>query len=90
MNHDIITTSPRPSATFTYRAGPGGGTNPGSGGNTGSDTGTGGNVLGGDPSPEPPIEPPTPPVPLLNTLWLLVLLATAYRLIRMFQTMYRK
>ena len=82
MSNDIITNSLRPSATFTYRAGPGGGANPGTGGSTGSDTGTGGNVLAGD--------PPTPPIPLLDTFWLLVLLATVYRLVRMFQTMYKK
>ena len=86
MNHDITTNSPRPSATFTYRAGPGGGANPGSGGSTGSDTGTGGNVLGGEPTPEPPI----PPTPLLDALWLLVLLAAAFQLMRMLQTLYKR
>ena len=74
MNDDLITNSPRPSATFSYRAGPGAGTNPGGGGNAGSNTGSGGNVLDGD--------PPTEPTPLMDATWLLLLLAVVYWFVR--------
>ena len=68
MNDELIINSPRPSATFTHRAGPGAGTTPGGGGDGGSNTGAGGNVLG--------------PLPVPDATWLLVLLIGLYLIIK--------
>ena len=76
MSKELTINGARPSATFSYRAGPGAGTNPGGGGSGGSDTGTGGNVLDGPPTP------PAEPTPLIDATWLLLLLAVAYWLVR--------
>ena len=70
MNNELITNASRPSATFSYRAGPGAGTNPGDGGGAGSNTGTGGNVLAGN--------PPEKELPLMDAIWILLLLMVTY------------
>ena len=58
-----VSSGGRPGAIFSYRNGPGAGTNPGGGGSAGSDSGTGGNVLDDTPGTPPPPPGPGPGTP---------------------------